>query len=114
GVPDVQPLALPDPGVHVRHALDVPVLGRTRRANVHALDLAAGHLAAPARLRLHRDAAVGRDLHAPADDRDALRRADVRLPLRPLPRPPVRDGRDAPDRARLRAAAPAADELLLS
>ena len=34
-----------------------------------------------ARLQLHRDAAVGRDLHAAADGRDAARRADLRLPV---------------------------------
>ena len=35
-----------------------------------------------ARLRLHRDAAVGRHLHAAADGRDADRRADVGLSCR--------------------------------
>ena len=41
------------------------------------------------------------------------RRADLRLPVRPLRRAPVRDRRDAADRGRLRAAAAAADRLLL-
>ena len=70
--PDVPAAAVPDPRVHVRHALDVPVGGRARRPDVHADHLAAGHLAAPARLHVHRDAAVGGHLHAAADARDAL------------------------------------------
>ena len=44
--PDVPPAAVPDPGVHVRHAVDLPVRGRPRRPDVHADHLAAGHLAA--------------------------------------------------------------------
>ena len=38
---------------------------------------------------------LGRHLHAAADDRDADRRADLGLPLRPLRRAPLRDRRDA-------------------
>ena len=44
--PDVPPAAVPHPRVHLRHALDVPLGGRPRRADVHADHLAAGHLAA--------------------------------------------------------------------
>ena len=42
-------------------------------------------------------------LHAAADGRDADRRADLRLPLRPLRRAAVRDRRDARRGAQLRA-----------
>ena len=86
GEPDVPPAAVPHPRVHVRHALDLPLGGRARRADVHADHLAAGHLAARARLRLRRHAAVGGHLHAAADARDADRRPDLGLPLRPLRR----------------------------
>ena len=78
GRPDVPAAAVPHPRVHVRHAVDVPVGGRARRPDVHADHLAAGHLAAAARLRLHRDAAVGGHLHAAADGRDAAARARPR------------------------------------
>ena len=53
--PDVPPAAVPDPGVHVRDAVDVPGGGGARRPDVHADHLAAGDLAAPARLQLLRD-----------------------------------------------------------
>ena len=53
-----------------------------------------------ARLRLHRDAALGRHLHAAADRRLPRRRPGVRLPLRPLRRAAVRDRRDARSRRR--------------
>ena len=86
---------------------------RARRPDVHADHLAAGHLAAPARLQLHRDSAVRRHLHAAADDRDAVRRADLGLPVRSLRRPAVRHRGDGADRGRLRPAAAVADELLL-
>ena len=75
--PDVPAAAVPHPRVHVRHALDVPVGGRPRRADVHADHLAAGHLAPAARLQLRADAALGRHLHAAADGRLADRRADL-------------------------------------
>ena len=93
GRPDVPPAALPHPRLHLRDALDVPLRGRARRPDVHAHHLAAGHLAAPARLRLHRDAAVGGHLHAAADGRDAGRGTDLGLPVRPLRRAPVRHRR---------------------
>ena len=51
---------------------------RPRRPAVHADHLAAGHLAAAARLQLRVDAAVGRHLHAPADGR--LPRVGARSP----------------------------------
>ena len=111
GRPDVPAAAVPHPRVHLRHALDLPLGGRARRADVHADHLAAGHLAARARLRLHRDAAVGGHLHAAADARDADRRPDLRLPLRPLRRAPVRHRRDARRRGQLPAAVAAADRL---
>ena len=66
---DVQAAALPDPGVHVRRPVELPVRGRARRADVHADHLAAGHLAAAARLQLRQHAAVGGHLHAAADRR---------------------------------------------
>ena len=81
GGPDVPAAAVQDPRVHVRHPLHVPVGGGARWADVHADHLAAGHLAAPARLRLHRHPAVGGDLHPAADDRDAARRSHLRLPV---------------------------------
>jgi hypothetical protein len=54
--------------------------GRTwpRRADVHLDHLAAGHLPAPARLRLQPDPAVGRHRHAPAHGRVPDRRASLR------------------------------------
>jgi len=47
---NVPAAAVPDPRVHVRHALHVPLGGRARGPDVHPDHLAAGHLAAPARL----------------------------------------------------------------
>ena len=107
-------VAAAHPRVQLRDAVDVPVGDRARRPDVHADHLAAGDLAAPARLRLHRDAAVGGHLHAAADGRDADLRAHLRLPLRPFRRASVRDRGHAGDRARVRAADAAADQLLLS
>ncbi len=66
--PDVPAAPVPHPRLQLRHPLDVPVRDRPRRADVHADHLAAGDLAARARLQLHRHAAVGRHLH-PAPDR---------------------------------------------
>ena len=93
--PDVPPAAVSHPRVHVRHAFDVPLGRRARRADVHADHLAAGHLAARARRRLRRHAAAGGPLHAAVDARHAGRRADVGLPVRPLRRALVRHRRDA-------------------
>ena len=53
-----------------------------------------------ARLRV-RDAALGRDLHAPADRRLPGRRAALGLPVGPLRRAAVRDRRDAARGAQL-------------
>ena len=50
--PDVPPAAFSHPRIHVRHAVDVSVGDRPWRADVHVDHLAAGHLAAPARVRL--------------------------------------------------------------
>ena len=85
----------------------------TRRADVHADHLAAGHLAAAARRRLRRHAAARRHLHAAPDHRHADRRADLGVPLRPLRGAAVRDRGHARLRARLRAVEPAADRLRL-
>ena len=59
---------------------------RPRRPAVHADHLAAGHLAAAARLRLRGHPAVGRHLPAAADGRLPGRRAAVRHPVRPVRR----------------------------
>ena len=81
---DVPAAAVPDPRVHLRRPLQLPLGDRARRPDVHADHLAAGDLAARARLQLRLDAALGRHLHAPAHGRDAARRTDLRHPLRPL------------------------------
>ena len=60
--------AVQDPGVRLRQPGRAAGVDRARRHPVHADHLAAGHLAAGARLQLRADAAVGRHLHA-ADDR---------------------------------------------
>ncbi len=124
--PDVQAAALPHPRVHVRRALELPLGRRPRRADVHADHLAAGNLAARARLQLQPDAALRGPLHAAADDRLPRRRTDLGLPLRPARLADARDRRDdrlgdrvrparaAPDRLRLRGLRgdPAADGAL--
>ena len=66
---DVQPRALPHPGLHRRQHRHAARVARPRRADVHADHLAAGHLAAAARLQLLGDAALGGHLHAAADGR---------------------------------------------
>ena len=60
---------VPDPGLHRRQHRRPGRGHRPRRAAVHADHLAAGHLAAAARLRLQRHAAVGGHLPAAADRR---------------------------------------------
>ena len=62
--PDVPHRPVPDPGVLLRQPRQPPGRSRSRRADVHPDHLAAGHLAAPARLHLRVHAAVGRHLHA--------------------------------------------------
>ena len=105
---DVPALAVPDPGLQLRQHRDLARVARPRRPDVHADHLAAGHLAAAARLQLREHAAVGGHLHAAADGRVPDRRARLGLALRPLRRPPVRHRRDAGRRARVPAARAAA------
>ncbi len=62
-------------------------LDRPRRPAVHADHLAAGHLAAAARLRLRGHPAVGRHLPAAADRRVPRRRPAVRRAVGPVRRP---------------------------
>ena len=64
--PDVPPRPVPDPRLRRRQRRQPAVVDRARRPAVHADHLAAGHLAAAARLQLRRHAAVGRHLHAAA------------------------------------------------
>ena len=93
--PDVPARAVPDPRVHGREHRHAARLARPRRADVHADHVAAGDLAAAARLQLLADAALGRHLHAAADRRLPDRRAGLGVPLRPLRRPAVRHRRHA-------------------
>ena len=87
GVPDALHRPVPDPGLQHGQPRR-PAGGRgTRRAAVHADHLAAGDLAAAARLRLRLDPAVGGHLHAAADRGLPGRRPGVGLALRPLRRP---------------------------
>ena len=104
---------LEDSRVHVRDAVDLPGGRGARRADVHADHLAAGDLASPARLQLHRYAALGGHLHAAVDGRDADLGSDIGLSIRPVRRARVRDRRDDRRRAELRAARAAADRLLI-
>ena len=98
---DVPPLAVPHPRVHRRQHRDLlAAIGRGGLQFILIIWLQGIWLPA-ARLRLHRDAAVGGHLHAAADRRLPRRRPDLRLPLRPLRRSAVRDRRH--DRRRARA-----------
>ncbi len=74
---DVQPQPVPHQGLHRRQHRRAAGVDRPRRSAVHADHLAAGHLAATARLQLRGHAAVGRDLHAPVDRRLPDRRTVV-------------------------------------
>ncbi len=65
--PDVPPRPVPHPRVPDGQRRRLPVVDRARRPAVRAHHLAAGHLAAAARLQLRAHAAVGRHLHAAAD-----------------------------------------------
>ncbi len=69
GRADVPARPVPHPRLHGRQPRGPGHLHRPGRAAVHADHLAAGHLAAAARLRLQRHAAVGRHLPAAADRR---------------------------------------------
>ena len=57
---DVPAQPVPDPRLHGRQRGRLPGVDRPRRSAVHADHLAAGHLAAAARLQLQRHPAVGR------------------------------------------------------
>ena len=76
--PDVPHRPVQEPTFAVRQPGRPARLDRPRRHAVHADHLAAGHLAAAARLQLRRHAAVGRHLPAAADRRLPGRRAGVR------------------------------------
>ena len=93
--PDVPAVAVPHPRVRGRQHRLAARRHRPRRPAVHAGDLAGRHLAAAARLRLHRHPAVGRHLHAAAHGRVPDRGAAVGHPVRPVRRPPVRHRRPA-------------------
>ena len=111
--PAVRPLAVLDPLVHPRQHREPARLARPRRPAVRADHLAAGHLAAPARLLLRGDAAVGRHLHAADDRRFPRRRTAVGRAVRPDGHPLVLHRRHAADGRELRAARAAARRLLL-
>ena len=111
--PDVPARPVPDPRVHRRQPGQPAVRARPGRPDVHPHHLAAGHLAAAARLLLRVHAAVGRHLHAADDGRLPHRRAGVGLPLRPVRCPPLRHRRHARRRAELRVAAAPAGRLHL-
>ena len=81
---------------------------RPRRPAVHAHHLAAGHLAAAARLQLRRHPAVGRHLPAAADRRLPRLGPDLRLPVRPLRLARLRHRRHADLRRELHRPAAAA------
>ena len=91
----VPSVAVSHPGVHRRQRSVVPRCGRAGRLPVHVDDLVPGHLAPSARLQLHENPAVGRDLHDPVHDRLRGLRADLRQAVGPLRRPALRHGRDA-------------------
>ena len=105
---DVPPPAVPHPRLHRRQRRQPARRPRPRWPAVHPDHLAAGHLAAAARLQLREHPAVGRHLHDPADGRLPALGADLRLPVRPLRRAAVRHRRHAHRGAVVPAAAPAA------
>ena len=86
--------AVPHTRLHVRDDVELPRRRRTRRADVHADHLAAGDLAAGARVQLQRNPAVGGHLHAAADRRVPACRSDVRLSLGSFRIAAVRHRRD--------------------
>ena len=111
--PDVPARPVQDPRLRRRQYRHPARRDGTRWAAVHPDHLAAGHLAAAARLRLRAHAAVGRHLHAAADRRLPDRGARVGLPLRPLRRAAVRHRRAAGRGDQLRAAHRVAGQLRL-
>ena len=100
--------------VHRRQPGQPAVRPRPRRAAVHADHLAAGHLAAPARLQLRARRRCGPGIYMlPLTVGFLVAGPIVRLPLRPLRRPAVRHRRHARGRALVPAARAAAGRLLL-
>ena len=87
GRADVPAEPVPDPRVHHGQHRRPARRAGPRRPAVHADHLAAGHLAAAARLQLQPDAAVGGHLHDPADPRVPPARPDRGRPVRPVRRP---------------------------
>ena len=90
-------LAVQDPGVRRRERREPDAGDGPRRHAVHADHLAAGHLAAAARLQLQPDPAVGRHLPGAVDDRLPGVRAAVRHTVRQVRRQGVHRGRRAAD-----------------
>ena len=86
---------VPDPGLLDGQPGRPDGLGRPRRAAVHADHLAAGHLAAAARLQLRVHARCGRASTCCRSRRVPGGRTGLGLALRPLRRAPVRHGRAA-------------------
>ena len=89
---DVQPQAVSHPRLRRRQPRRAALVDRQRRHAVHADHVAAGHLAAAARLQLRADAAVGRHLHAAPDvglpGRRARSRASSPTATARVPSPP--------------------------
>ena len=85
--------AVPHPRLHGRQRGQRPGVAQPGRAHVHADHLAPGDLAAPARLQLQLDPAVGRHLHGAVDRRLPGRRAAGRAiwptSTAPAPSPPA-------------------------
>ena len=108
---DVRPRPVPHPRVHDGQPRELSVVDRARRPAVHPDHLAAGHLAAAARLQLRAHTVVGRHLHAAAHRRVPHRGTGRRLALRPFRRAAVHDRRHDRRRVELRAADAAAGEL---
>jgi len=80
----VPPAAVPHPCLHRGSTVQLPRRPGAWRPHVHAHHLAAGHLAAAARLQLRAHAAVGRHLHVAVDGRLPHRRTALGNPLRPV------------------------------